>query len=529
MKKSIIKLSCLLALVFGLSSCEDKLEEKYFNPEQTTETSIDKFFTRILDNDRVRPAYWNVRTFLVMHPGIYTQSTSFLNSNKRYQQQLSYTEQRWTDYYTTGGNGSGVVAHFREMQKAYDALTDDEKANADVFMNAAKVVYLDQTLQMVDLWGDIPFSEAGALNLTGQITQPKFDDAEEIYMTAIQGLEDAASYFASASLEPLVQTTFQKQDILLNGSVDAWRRYANSLRLRALMRISFKNESKAQTDVMEMLDNPAQYPLIENASQNVLLQPLITNTNDLRNSLIEVTSNLAPEFLVDDVLKPSDDPRLRLLYDKGASNLGVPNADYFTIPSAATSAEQEANIALGKYSVVDSSTFLLNTKFPGIVFTSSEVAFLKAEAFERWGTTTDAALAYENGITQSIQFYSSINSIGATARGAAAEAAVTPAEIDDMMATALVDYTGTQQEKLEKIWTQKWVHLGFMQSVESWAEVRRTKFPAITFLPDNNTPGSELPPSRLLYPSNEKTYNPANYATVQSKDTGTTKIFWDVK
>jgi hypothetical protein len=528
MKKIIIRLFTAGALVAGLAACEDQLEDKYNNPEQTTEASLEKFFTRLLDNDRVRPAYWNVRTFLVLHPGLYTQTSSFINSNKRYQQQLSYTEQRWTDYFTTGGNGSGVVAHYREMQKAYNLLSEEDQANADVYMNAAKVVYLDQTLQMVDLWGDIPFSQAGALNLSGSVVAPKFDDAQDIYMTAIQGLEDAASYFANASIDPLTQTTFNKQDILLKGSLDKWRRYSNSLRLRALMRISFQNETKAQTDVMEMLNDPTQYPLISDASQEVLLQPLTTNTNDLRNALVEVSANLAPEFIVEEILKPSSDPRLRFLYDKGATTAGVPHADYKAIPTNATSAAQEDAISKGLYSVVDSSTFLNNSKFPGIVFTAAEVSFLKAEAFERWGSSASAEEAYKTGIQQSMTLYTTLNSAGATARGASAEDAITQGERDAMLATPLVAYTGTTDEKLEKIWTQKWLHLGFMQSTETWAEFRRTNFPAITFVPDNNTPGFEMPPTRLLYPASEKTYNSANYEAVKSEDTSTGKLFWDV-
>src|SRR5205085_10035149 len=90
MKMKFIKATLFLAILLSAISCKDALEEQYANPEQTSEASIGKFFTKMLDNDRVRPSYWNVRTFLVMQPALYSQLVSYTNSNKRYQQQLSY-------------------------------------------------------------------------------------------------------------------------------------------------------------------------------------------------------------------------------------------------------------------------------------------------------------------------------------------------------------------------------------------------------------------------------------------------------
>jgi hypothetical protein len=508
-------------IMTGVMSCQDELEERYTNPDQTSEASIGKFFTKMLNNDRVRPSYWNVRTFLVMHPGLYAQSVSYTNANRRYQQQLSYIDDFWRDYYTPAG--SGIVAHLREMEKAYAALPAEEQAGADVFMTAASVIYADQTSQMVDLWGDIPFSEAGQLNLTGESTAPKFDDASEIYATLLTQLEDAADYFATTQLESTVSAAFAKQDILLEGNMMQWRRYANSLRLRLLMRISFQDEAKAQTDVMTMLNNPDTYPLIDDAAYDVLLEPLTTYNNDMRGALTEVTSHIAPEFLLDDILKPANDPRIRVWFDKNSSG-GIQNQDYVSMPSDLSSTEQETNISQGKYAILDSATFLINRAFPGIVINSAEVNFLKAEAFQRWGSTADAQAAYEQGVTDAVNFMFYLNSLGN-----GTEEDVTAEEMNNLLTSPSVAYTGTNEELLEKIWTQKWLSFGFMQSTQSWAEVRRTDTPSLTFLPDPSTPDSELPPSRLLYPSSEITYNAANYEEVASDDTATGKIFWDVK
>src|SRR5690606_15540506 len=128
----------------------------------------------------------------------YTQTVSFTNSERRYMQQLSYIDDFWRDYYTP--TGAGIIAHLREMEKLYAAMPEEGKSQADVYMNAAKVVCADQTSQMVDLWGDIPFAEAGGLNLKGSSVPAVFDDAKIIYARLLEMLEDASAYFANAEL-----------------------------------------------------------------------------------------------------------------------------------------------------------------------------------------------------------------------------------------------------------------------------------------------------------------------------------------
>jgi hypothetical protein len=190
------------------------------------------------------------------------------------------------------------------------------------------------------------------------------------------------------------------------------------------------------------------------------------------------------------------------------------------MPITFTADQQDNNYA--KYAIVDSTTFLNNTKLPGILMTASEVNFLKAEAFERWGSDADAQTAYNTALQQSISFYYYLNSIGGGKVPYPSAAA-----IDAFVNSSSATFTGTSTQKLALIWTQKWLHFGFLQSDEAWAEYRRTKYPQLTFV-NETLNGYQTPPTRLVYPSNEAAYN-SNYSSEQGKDTRTTKIFWDVK
>jgi hypothetical protein len=526
----IVRYTFLTIILACYSGCEDELESRYQNPDHANNISLGTFFTGILNNNRVRPSYWDVSTFINWHIGVYTQSVGFLNTESVYQQNDSYITDRWDDYYRPGANGSGVLANYREMQNIFSNLSEDKKRQQEVFLQASKLILYDQTSQMIDLWGDIPFTEAGMLNKTGKVIYPVFDDAAKVYSDMLEDLENVSQYFATANLSISSATEFKKQDILLAGDIQRWRCYANALRLRLLIRISFVNEELASQQVLKMLTNPVEYPLpgddnlYDPVKDDILLQPLTDNRDDLHNAFADWTNYPAPYFLVEEVLKPANDPRLKVCFDKygkQAGNTFQPNADYHGMPQLLSKIQQEQN--LQNYSIVDSSTFLFNAKLPGIIMTVAEVNFLKAEAFERWGGG-NAEEAFQNGISQSIDFYYYLNGLNNINK--------VPVLISDsaklvFLQTPQVQYTGTSQERLIKIWTQKWAHFGFLQAEESWAEIRRTGYPVLTFRPSTLT-GYELPPNRLIYPIKEKTLN-ENYGAVSYKDQRDVKIFWDVR
>lgn len=520
----------IIALLAAPTACQDVLHDRYQNPSSEVTPAIGEFFTNMLNNDRIRPSYWEISTFVNWHVGVYTQSVGYLNSQSVYQQNETYIQNRWDDYYRPGSTGTGVMASFREIEKAYGKLSDVEKKEVEIFVHAAKVVLYDQTSQVVDLWGDIPFSEAGSLNGSGQIIYPKFDSAEEIYETIITDLKSISNYFSNADLSPTVQAQFSKQDILLFGNSDKWQRYTNSLRLRLLMRLSFIQEEKSKTEVLEMLSNELQYPLLNPGTytpgtDDILLAPLSTYTGDLHDAFLDWTNYPAPFYALEVVLKPANDLRIPVLYDKfGVTNNGTfaPNAGYNALPITLTSIEQQDN--LEKYAILDSATVLFNTKLPGVLFTVSEVNFLKAEAYERWGGG-DAQQEYLKGIRNSISFYFYLNSLNTITRKPLLPP--TSGEIENFLSnTTSIQYTGSAQEKLSKIATQKWIHFGFLQSIQSWSEMRRTGYPEIIFHPSSRA-GFENPPMRLTYPALEKTLN-EHYQSVAGEDFRNAKIFWDI-
>lgn len=528
MKKLIIKASFLVLSLTVAVGCKKDIDDKFNNPENVLDPNLPGLFTGMLNNDRVAAKYWNVRTFLSQMPGVYAQTTYIANGNTVYQQSDSYSQQYWDDFYSPGGNGSGSVALYRAMERKFNSLSSTDQAAQRVILQAAKVVLIEQAAKMVDLWGDIPYSEAGGLTTNDLIKNPKYDEQKALYTSFIADLASAGTYFKTATST----AAFAKADILLKGDVNKWIRYANSLRLRLLMRISKTDEATAKTAVLQMLGDQANFPLVDGGNvgtynpsvSDILLQPLTNSSSDLHDAFFE-GSWYATDYMLNTVLVPANDPRIPVLYEKFGRTVGgkfVQNTTYRAMPITFTTAQQESSWA--DYAVLDSGTFVFNQKLPGILITASEVNLLKAEAFERWGSTTDAKTAYDIALRQSVAFYYHLNNINQGAY--VKETFPSATTIDTWVNTSTAAYTGASTDKLTKIYTQKWVHFGVLQSTEAWSEYRRTGFPVLTFPTNGKQAGYETPPTRLIYPAKEKTLNSANYQAVVAKDTRKTKIFW---
>lgn len=521
MKKLFISIPFLImtagVLVTGCKKSE--IEGNYYDPNGSVEATIPSLYTGLLFNERVLPRYWGLFTLQVPVLGTYSQTAGYTQGDKVYEQPPNYTQDRWNYYYTN------TIARFREIEKYYGKLeTDADKTGYLLFLETARIFVYDQTAQMVDLWGDIPFTKAGQLNTTGNIVLAGYDKQADIYAFILSDLKRIADYLATVNPDPLFQKQLGYFDIVNGGNITLWRKYCNSLMLRLAMRISYKDENTAKTLVQSILNNSAQYPLVNAAGESIKIQPTdefgtLTVRGDIRNGIAVLPYPSAR--MVDDVMAPAGDPRLPILFNRNKSG------EFRGVPNTWNATRVADSVRANYFSRWDSTTFTENNTFPGIILTAAEVSFLKAEAFERWGGG-DAKAAYETGVKQSVQFYHSVNNNykNKDFGNAVKEEMPTDLAIATYLLNPLVAY-GTNN--LEKIATQKWIDFGVIQSHQAWAEYRRTKLPALNFPTDGSSVLSPVPPTRLLYPGNEVSLNASNYAAVKSADNVTTRIFWDVK
>lgn len=527
--------SILLAgLLLGAVSCQESdFADSYADPSKISETTVEKQFTGFLQSnkDYVLPGYSHYFVTLRTTLNRYNQAIGWLNSESgQYIPASAGVENVWYNYYN-------LLAQYRELQKVYASKTPDQQKDRKFFMTVAAIYLYDQTERMVDLFGAIPFTEAGLLSTKEGdyvAASAKFDDPQALYTLMLDDLKSIAAELNSTTINAGYQKSFETQDFVNKGDLVAWKRYCNSLRLRMLNRVSgvesFKSRSNAE--IAEILGNATTYPIVENNDQNIQINVYDVNTNidseGFKDGIASSGSwygNTAGKRVID-FMNTNADPRLPIIFEPGAKAEGK----FIGIDPTATLADQTALSNAGLVAIYNRYVTSHNQFFPGVIINAPEINLIKAEYYLRAGNDASAKVAYETAISQSVKFYNGILAISNAIGVNIAPAPATDASIPLYIAKDAInwDKATTSAEKLGRIATQKWLHYNLVQPYENWADLRRLDLPGLSFQPDNNN-NQTLPPVKWTIPANEITYNGIHYAAVKDQDKLNTKIFWDVK
>ncbi|CAM4137567.1 SusD/RagB family nutrient-binding outer membrane lipoprotein [Zobellia nedashkovskayae] len=340
--------------------------------------------------------------------------------------------------------------------------------------------------QLTDMWGDVPYSDA-VNALEGQFT-PTYDTQERIYTNPDTGIL-AVLERASTTLENSNATI--NGDVLFNGDLNKWMRFANSLRLRYLMRIS-----RRLTDYSEIQALASSGKLMQSNADNAVLPYLASAPNQypMTLSALGLYQEHRMTTTVDSVLTLWNDPRVNVLYKptQASVNNGVPEF------KGLQNGQGRETIAARGIDLNDVSLF-------GAIFRDvpdgvdaqfmqySEVQFALAEAAERGFISGDVQAYYEAGIVASFEYYT-------------VELPVA------YLSQETVALNGT--DNLNKILTQKWFSL-IANGHEAWFNVRRTGIPSLKPGPDNLN--NNKYPVRYLYPESEQATNSVNYKTAAER------------
>jgi hypothetical protein len=382
---------------------------------------------------------------------------------------------------------------------------------------------------LTDLYGPIPFREAANAKLQG-IASPKYEQQQAVYAGLLADLEEANTLLGSTSENVI-------GDIIFNSDISRWKKFSTGLMIRLLMRQS--KQVDPSPALANILNNPAKYPLFtSNADQAALDYIADSDGNSMplftRSASDYVTSTRVSKNLVDN-LKLLNDPRLPVYaLPTQVSVVGADpdpaNFEYVGGVNGNGPLSDPRNYsAPGMLWAPRSFSPDLASKdaAQGIILTYSEEQFNLAEAAEKGyisGGSTAAADYYLNGIEDQFNYYA--ERVGT--RYAASYLKLNGEDVipdNSYYTQPTVAYTGTQEEKLEKIARQKWLSLYFV-GYEAWFEWRRTGFPEIVI----GTQGPGYIARRALYPADETRINETNYAqAVQwlGADDLKTRVWWD--
>lgn len=510
--KFILGLSLSLAL--GLGGCDKDFDTININPNSPETVTSNLLLPNVIRSttNEIAGRAWG-------YGNVVMQQTA----------KIQFTNE---DRYNWGPQGNPYSTFYNSLRDINNIIQISSEAGQQNYVGIAKVLRANLFSFMTDAYGDLPYSEA--IQAKAGVNYPKFDSQESIYNGILAELQEANQILGTSG-----ETV--TGDILFNGDVMRWKKFANSLRLRILMRLSDLRDPSA--DMQAILANPSANPIFTSNEDQAALQYLQDVPN--QHPLYTTRSGSFDEYRLSEkmegVLKEINDPRLFAYAQptnaSGAGIVGDPE-DYEGVPNGLGDEEAlqyapSGDPAKGGSNFISrvgllwscsACTGLANPLgYQAILMSYSELQFILAEARERgFITQGDAGTYYRTGVQASVDYYKGRYEL------------INLPQIADRLvldesyfAQPTVSYSGTTEEKLAKIGTQKWLALYFT-GMEGWYDWRRTGYPEII-------PGPaafiNTVPVRYIYPSSVQSLNEDNYKAViasQGPDAITTRVWWDV-
>jgi Starch-binding associating with outer membrane len=394
----------------------------------------------------------------------------------------------------------------------------------------AKIMKVYNYQLLVDEYGDVPYSQS--LQGLGNI-KPQYDRAEDIYKDLVLKLDEAVTEIAAL---PTDIRAVGSEDVVFGGSMANWTRFAQTLKLRLLMRMSTAAEEGGNTGLKSFITAEfAKYPAaVAFVTADVVVQPGFVQSSGKQNPFFDrygITSAggnaternyVQPTNYILAQYSNGKDGRRARLYTPRADgtfvgvNLGDP-----TPPALSSNSRNR----------VPNGGLLKNYDMPQPLMLNAESQFLQAEAKLRGYLTGGDAAAkvnYDNGVAASFTYFYTAEP---SRRGLVSDSTsrATPAYnryVASNIGNPLVDWNASGTvTKYQKIYFQKYLALNGALPIEAWSEIRRTDYPRVAASLQSTSPRADKLAVRLLYPQTEVATNGANIPTVNQF---TSRIFWDI-
>ncbi|WP_263784638.1 SusD/RagB family nutrient-binding outer membrane lipoprotein [Salinibacter grassmerensis] len=425
--------------------------------------------------------------------------------------------------YGGGTNGSNFL---RTVMNANALIDEIEGKPEQVNLLAATRIMRVLTFQrLTDVYGDIPYFDAGKGALEGKFT-PHYTRQDSIYMDLHDELRAAVDQFDAS------QPALGDEDLLFRGDINQWKRFANSLQLRLALRLvkvrpdlaqSWAEEAvNADGGVMQGIDDDAYVSHQSGPSGG----PAGFNTN--ANS--EVMQTFAGQWLSEtfvDWMKDKNDPRLTeygalapggldsALVEDPVQQRGMPNG--FDNNELADSDEYTDD--LDQYTRIHPN--LRGLDAPMFFQTYAEVELMLAEAAVRgWNVPGSVEAHYEDGVRAAMNYITRYDEDNTK---------VSDSEITQYLSDNPLP--SGREARLRVINNQYWAAT-FLNGIESWSNWRRSGYPELTPAPEQGDTGGQFI-RRLDYPQGERDLNGENYQEARERQNITQsnrltpRVWWD--
>lgn len=423
----------------------------------------------------------------------------------------AFAEERSYRFTSNYGPAVGIWNNLYRNLQDYDYVEKQGIALKNPFYVAvAKTMKAYDFHNLVDVFNNIPYSEA--LKSTAAI-RPAYDNAQTIYEDLANQLDAAANLFkANIGKVSSADAAF---DIMFQGNALKWAKFANTLKLRILLRQSEMQGRTAyiNTEIAKINANGVGFI---GAGEGSFVNPGYANSNGKQNPFwgnfgyspagktapvdnhrYYIASAYAISFY-----QGNNDPRLGFLYTTIDDGKGTTYSGSRFGPTASSADNPQFKSAIG-------TGLLKKPEMSQPIITDFESLFLQAEAAQRNYINGDARNLYETAVKQCFNYLGAGDATAYLKQNAISS----------------WDLAG---DKLTLIMTQKWAAMNGVNDMESWADFRRLNIPADIPVSDNPAATTRKIPVRLLYPQSEYNYNPDNVLAQGTISQFTSRVFWDV-
>ena len=518
-------------------SCKKGFEEINKNPNGFTTASDGALFNAVISSLQ---SGWNEQLYVNISV-LYKETQLFALPQVRWNNYTLGTEEIWSNYYT-------VLPNLRELEKRFQSL-DTSAAEVRNMMAMEKIILACKTFKVTDLFGDIPFSEAGYGFQDVSKLHPKFDSQESIYLSLINELQWAADNIdpAAVTTEPIL--SFKNFDNLFFGDLTKWQKFANSLRLRYAMRMVNKEPVLSGEIIKDIFEN--QKPVFglnefgqlnDDPNECAALYPYqlgyrneskgwsFNQSKDAR-----MGTNIWHQLSKNDSTDGSGifDPRAYYFFETNNNKewVAFPNDPPTATPDGGIPYEYHRDVnyyikgADCLYSPVNYYLARDMDYQPDILITGAEVIFIRAEAYmlgigvaKDPGTATSAFL---DGIQFSLDFWQHVMNNSHLPTGTPFSTNITvPSDLNFISVQNNIGFfSGNEEEQLREIYTQCWIDM-FRQPQEAFALARRTGM-----TPHEGAPSEVY---RFPIPPSEVSYNQTNWLNAggSSLNNLNQKVWW---
>lgn len=385
-----------------------------------------------------------------------------------------------------------------------------ESGGFSFYAGIARIMQGWHFLRLVDLYNNIPFDDALHPDRT---TTPAYESGEKVYEKSIalitRGINDVAA--AAPGSGP------GKDDILFEGNSTLWKKFGNTLKLRALLRQSETNRAQYIREQIALIVQEGSGFL--GVGEHAFINPGYLNSSGKLNPFWEnyyrnvegvATANyqdIRPTSFVLDQYAIRNDPRSARLYVPVS---GAYKGVLFGNPDVAPEYSRVMTSSFrGPAENGGSAAGLFKSPTQDAVLMSSfESLFLQAEATQRnWLQAGTAKSLYSAAIGESFRYLG-----------------VSPNALNAYLEQPLVDLDAASN-KIERIIGQKWLALNSISSIEGWNDFRRLGIPAIPNSAEYSA--SDVYPLRLMYPETERMTNNGNASKQGNDDMLSAPVWWD--